>query len=334
MSTCHRVRDSDRLRQAVGEHMKDHLIERQGGERPPSLTFGRVTKCGLILATLTMVTWPVVAQVMDARRAGDMVKLQRLTAAMEMYIADRSDWMPIFFENIAGGVCLPNAPTICGQKQMWQFAVYPYHNDWSIMTAPKEKEFPDPAKQAFNVSYGYNYSQLSVLCIANDGGFSQSNGCTFTDPGSPNSTQWYRSSPASHIDKPERTILIADSGGKDLTTATLLGSMLNPPDAWTATYYSYGPIEIGWGVGCKNYFAKTGSGGQAVTGKWQNTDGFAARYSGGANVALADGHVEWLTPAQVAEGTNWTPTIKCTSVQMTDPELYRWNPHYLGLNRP
>jgi prepilin-type processing-associated H-X9-DG protein len=119
--------------------------------------------------------------------------------------------------------------------------------------------------------------------------------------------------------------LIADSGGKGLyavdgTSNAVMGSMVNPPDAWASDYYFYAEEQSGWGLNCQGYFQGT---------KWGDTDGFAWRHTNGGNACLVDGHAKFFrVSGGLAIGTNYQPTQSCTSVQVTDYSLYHWDPRF------
>lgn len=282
-----------------------------------------------IIAILAAILFPVFAQAkVAAKKASDLSNTKQLGLCANIYITDTDDILPIAFTNVAGGVCLPNDPTQCGYRSMWQFHMYPYLKNWSMMTAPGESSAGSTLGDAFNVSYGYNYGYLSTLCVAGDGGYSQSkNGCPTSDPGSPNSTQWYQGNSATAIGRPANIVMFADSGGKDFSATTTVGSLVNPPDAWPSERYFYGPTEVGWGLACKTYWAK--SSGGVKTGKWGDTDGFAPRFADVGNVTFVDSHSASRKAGQMASGTVYDPKLLCTRMDyVNDYSKYQWDPRY------
>lgn len=148
------------------------------------------------------------------------------------------------------------------------------------------------------------------------------------DPGGAGwATSFYTSVKKSAVLHPERIVAVTDAGGKDVITASLVGSIINAPDAFISQKSVYGYADAGWGLNCPNYFSTASH--NVKTGRWGDTDGFAPRYLKAAHVALADGHVEAIrTVAEMAAGTNWHPNINCRDVRVTDYEFYRWDPRF------
>ncbi|MBS1722221.1 MAG: prepilin-type N-terminal cleavage/methylation domain-containing protein [Armatimonadetes bacterium] len=286
-----------------------------------------------IIAILAAILFPVFAQAkVAAKKAQDLSNTKQIALCTNIYTTDTDDVMPIFFTNIVGGVCLPTNPTTCGYRSMWQYMVYPYIKNWDMMTAPQDTKTGDPVADAFLISYGYNYGYLSTLCVAGDS-YSQTRlGCPAADPGNAGAGQFYLGISSTSVNRPANIVMYADGGGKDFSAATTLGSVVNPPDAWPAEKYFYGPNGVGWGLNCDNYFKKGNSGGapQPKTGAWGNTDGFAPRYSDVGNVVFVDSHARSSRVGAMASGTTWTPTRPCDNDQMlvNDYNKYQWDPRY------
>jgi hypothetical protein len=236
----------------------------------------------------------------------------------------------VFFTNITGGICLPIDPANCGKRSMWGNHVYPYLKNWEMMTAPGETKTNDSSKDFFNISYGYNYGYMSTLCVANDTGLSAQLGCPLTDPGSPGSSSFFMGVNSNAINRAANIIMFADGGGKDLANAFTMGQAVNAPDAWPATKYFYGPVEVGWGKNCQTYFNKTAGAatGAPKTGKWGDTDGFAARYQDVANVIYVDSHSKSIKVGNAAAGTNFNPNNSCTALLVNDYSKYQWDPRF------
>ncbi len=284
-----------------------------------------------IIAILAAILFPVFAQAKEAaKKASDLSNVKQLNTACQIYLSDYDDTFPIFFARIAGGVCLPFAPNIpanCGYRAMWQFAMYPYLKNWNMMTAPGDTDYQAADARGFNLSYGYNYGYLSELCSPFKAG------CGAVDPGgSGNTSQWFRGHNASFVVRPAEIVMFADNGGKDLQSVppTILGSMVNAPDAWPSTEYFYGPVQVGWGLACQDYFAAASvvAGAVGITGKWADTDGFATRYAQGGNVSYVDGHAKFGKAGNMAVGTNYRANQNCTLLTVTDYSKYPWDPRY------
>lgn len=291
------------------------------------LTLRTVVKCSALATATLALVWPAVSQMPGKDNARDLRNLKNISTAMLLYSAAQDDLFPVFFTNITGGVCAPNDPQVCNVRSMWQFHIAPYRPNWKEWSAPDEPESGDSRRDAFNLSYGYNYAYLSTLCVANDGGYAQVRlGCAPRDFGSPGSTMWFQSVPMSLVKSPDRIVLLTDSGGKDLTNTSVMGSAVNPPDAWPSEKYVFAPVETGWGKNCITYFHKDYSS----TGRWGDTDGFAPRYDGRGNIVLTDGHVEpFRSVSEMTAGTAWNPTSLCTIMDyVTEYAKYRWDPRY------
>ncbi len=281
-----------------------------------------------IIAILAAILFPVFAQAKAAaKKTSDLSNTKQIGTAVQIYMGDVDDTMPLYYSNITGGICLPNSPAQCGYRSMWQAHLYPYMKNWQMFTAPGENaKGGDGVQDFFNLSYGYNYGYLSTFCIANNA-TTMGLGCPATDPGAPTRTQWYNGISATSVTRPANIVMFADNGGKSFTGATTLGSMVNPPDAYNSAKFFYGPDGAGWGKGCKNYFGN-GDAATPSTGKWGDTDGFAGRYNDVANIVFVDSHSKGLKSSQAAAGTNLTPTLTCDAVLVTDYSKYIWDPRY------
>lgn len=124
----------------------------------------------LVVSSLVL---PVLAQFRSSFESRDFAHLARISNALQMYTAANDEIFPLFYQNILGGVCLPNDPTVCSRRNVWQFHIYPYLKDWKVWTAPDEQESGDPTIDAFDLSYGYNYSYLSTLCFVGGGSYEE-----------------------------------------------------------------------------------------------------------------------------------------------------------------
>lgn len=285
-----------------------------------------------IIAILAAILFPVFAQAkVAAKKAQDLSNTKQIALSTNIYTTDTDDVLPTLWMNL--GTCLPLDPTSCGWRSMWQFAMYPYIKNYEMMTAPGETKSGDNTRDSFNISYGYNYGYLSTLCVANDAYSQQTLGCPATDPGSPAAGQFYMSVSSTSVNRPANIVMFADGGGKDFKAAVTIGSMVNPPDAWPSEKYFYGPVQVGWGKNCSNYFNK--AQGQVSTGKWVDTDGFAPRFGDTGNVVYVDSHAAPRKAGNMASGTNWNPAILCTATKVTDYGKYQWDPRYdSGVQRP
>ncbi|MER3495632.1 MAG: hypothetical protein C4320_01700 [Armatimonadota bacterium] len=282
-----------------------------------------------IIAILAAILFPVFAQAKAAaKKASDLSNVKQLGTAAQVYLADVDDTFPVYYTRIAGGICLPNAPTQCGYRSMYQAHLFPYVKNWSILTAPGETQIGGNGVQDFfNLSYGYNYGYLSTLCLLNDA-TTMGLGCSATDAGSPAATQWYTGINATSVTRPANIVMFASSGGKTFKNPVTLGSMVNPPDAYQSEKYFYGPDGAGWGKGCKNYFGNGDPSGAPNTGLYGDTDGFATRYTNVGNIVFVDSHAKGFSASAAAQGTNISPTRTCDTLLVTDYSKYMWDPRY------
>jgi len=277
-----------------------------------------------IIAILAAILFPVFAQAKAAaKKAADLSNTKQLNTAAQIYMSDSDDVMPIFFTRITGGVCLPTDPTVCGVRSMWQFHLYPYLKNQDILTAPGDTKGTTSLLNSFNISYGYNYGYLSSLCVQGSS-LSAAYGCPASDPGSASASSWFQGISSTSVNRPAEIVMFADNGGKTVTAASTIASMVNPPDAWPANKFFYGPVEVGWGKACQTYF----SSGQGATGVYGDTDGWAPRYTGGGNVNFVDGHSKFSKTSLLAAGTNYNPNVSCEATLVTDYSKYAWDPRY------
>lgn len=273
-----------------------------------------------IIATLAAVLFPVFAQAREkARSVACLSNTRQMGAGILLYCQDYDEGLPLFYTNVPGGVCLPNASALCGYRAMWQFAVYPYWKNWQITQCPSDSVAGnDPVRKAFNLSYGYNYGYLSELCDANG-----KPGCG-RDPGT-GSRQHFRSRFLSSVQSPAQIVLIVDGGGRAFKSAVPYGSMVNPPDAYQSTELFFGPVDVGWGSNCQTAFAARSL---VHDDRWGATDGFAYRHTEGGNTCLVDGHVKYFKVSRLAGGTNYSPKLSCSALTVTDYSQYLWDPRF------
>jgi prepilin-type N-terminal cleavage/methylation domain-containing protein/prepilin-type processing-associated H-X9-DG protein len=274
-----------------------------------------------IIAILAAILFPVFAQAKDAaKKTTSLSNLNQIGKASILYQSDNEDFMPLYVASYCDSNRIqnpldpndkPGGSTGIGRRPMWQALLYPYTKSWDVYSSPADTAAStNPQVKFHNISYGYNYGYLSKLEVT-------------ADPSGCGQTQWFSGKSATSVARPAEIVAFGDGGGRSFTAASTLGSMINPPDGWPSTEYFYGPVEVGWGKNCQNYFnAAQGNG----TGKWADTDGNATRHAGGANYAFVDGHSKYGKPGEMAKGTNWNPNISCTNIQVLDPTQYKWDP--------
>ena len=268
-----------------------------------------------IIAILAAILFPVFAQAREKARAVSCLSNERnLGTALIMYTQDYDENYVTFFSRCAP-VNLPTdgAGVAPAYRNMWQFKMQPYIKNWQIFTCPSDSGVSQTgAAPYFNLSYGYNYGNLGTLVAAPDpcgqGG------------------SYFSSISLAAVNRPSSIVMFTDNGGKDIGGATVIGSMVNPPDALPSDRYFYGPSDVGWCKGAVTYFSKSGG---ATTGKWGDTDGWAPRHSEGGNVAFADGHAKFFRTNSLAEGNSYSSTnTSCINVRITDYSVSHWDPRF------
>jgi len=276
-----------------------------------------------IIAILAAILFPVFAQAKDAaKKTTSLSNLNQIGKASLLYQGDSDDFMPIYvssycpqnrIQNPLDPNDRPGGPNsaLQGRRGMWQALIFPYTKSWDVYSSPADASAStDMVVKFHNISYGYNYGYLSKLEVV-------------ADPGCPSVTQWFSGKSATSVARPAEIVAFGDGGGRSFTAGSTLGSMINPPDGWPSTEYFYGPVEVGWGKNCQNYFNSAQGNG---TGKWADTDGNATRHAGGANYAFVDGHSKYGKPGEMAKGTNWNAAIDCKNIVVTAPTQYHWDP--------
>jgi prepilin-type N-terminal cleavage/methylation domain-containing protein/prepilin-type processing-associated H-X9-DG protein len=269
-----------------------------------------------IIAILAAILFPVFAQAREKARATSCLSnCRQISVALLMYTQDYDENFPLFSAGYCSRIPNPLQPVDpnhpAGVRAMWQAQVLPYMKNWQILSCPSDTGVlpNDNFVKFYMLSYGYNYGYLSKLEVV-------------ADPGCPSITQWFSGHSQAFVQKPAEIVMLTDNGGKNLyqtSGATTLGSMVNPPDAWPSSEYFYGPVQVGWGLNCQDYFQGT---------KWGDTDGFAWRHNEGGNAAMCDGHAKFFKVDRLAGGTNYRPTQSCTATLVTDYSQYMWDPRY------
>jgi hypothetical protein len=233
-----------------------------------------------------------------------------------MYMGDADDMFPLYtasyceqnrIQNPLNPEDRPGGSAGPGRRPFWQAAIFPYNKSWDMYFSPSDTKPKGTTARFHNLSYGYNYGYLSKLEVT-------------ADPGCPSVGQWFSGRSQSVVEMPSKVVMFASGGGAAFgETTSTLGSMVNPPDAWPSSEYFYGPTEVGWGKSCLTYFQGT---------KWQDTDGFATRYSDGGNISQTDSSAKFYKRTAAADGTNYDANQSCTLTRVTDYGKYKWDPRY------
>jgi prepilin-type N-terminal cleavage/methylation domain-containing protein len=258
-----------------------------------------------IIAILAAILFPFFAQAREkARTTSCFSNFKQVDLAWMMYLQDYDEVM------VPMWACQPSL----GQSTLgkyWPSLVNPYIKTWQIFRCPSA---PDPDgiwgggplawygnwERLGNI--GYNYLGLSIWW-----------NCDYTIGVSD-----------AAIARAAQTISFTDSAyqgtGDPYPTNTEVGftSVQAPaqyaailPATFTCTWYN--GVNGGWDW-TKN-------------GPTPNFTGWTLnRHTQGENCAYVDGHAKFQKLGQMYAGTNFHPGLSETAVQVTDPNLYQWNP--------
>jgi len=267
-----------------------------------------------IIAILAAILFPVFAQAkVAAKGSAALSNAKQDSLASIMYSADADDFQVLF--------AVQNDTTAPADNQRpWSVLLLPYMKSANIFQDPLTtiwKPFPT-GTDTLNMTYATQLTYVyEIHCpTAFYGG---------TDWRTNASTQTALAAPANTILFAEAR-RIGDGGpwwwygaGLGFDDAYNVGVPVAPGS------YSQNPLCIApagygsWGVG-------------SISG-WTTTDltlggltaGVASRKAGQSIVTFADGHASTMSPARLAQGTNWTPTTNSTATVINDVNKYMWD---------
>jgi len=269
-----------------------------------------------IIAILAAILFPVFAQARGkARQISALSNEKQQVNAILMYSQDYDETWP----TTQWYLDWPDN----SKSFSWVNLVQPYTKSWPLFRSPSAEDFdpygywgkPDPTypiervnrwrglTPAFGLNYAYiNYDKAcAVSNVDGDVG-------TF-------------GAPIGDIKRPAETVLGTDAKYIGDDVAGWFGSnIVASPAALTyddTCVYSndgWGSVSPAWGDD------PSGEGKPATS-----TGNVALRYSGGTNVMFCDGHTKWMSPGNLAAGTNWRKGIAATAVTVTDVEKYLWD---------
>lgn len=256
----------------------------------------------VILVSTLGIIWPAVGQMTTREQVKDFSNLQAINHAFLTYVTQYDDFL--IPGRSEAPVCLPTDPSKCNFAGMWHFPLVPYLTNYDQFFAPEDSRTGDPVTDAYRISYGYNYSRLSKLCLENDSYSIKNLGCPNLAPGHRYQIFFVPHS-AAYADEPGRLITITDF---DKTGRNY--PILEAPDFWPSPFYSYAPQFCT----VAKYFTK-----------YPFSVGFATRYGGRANVLMLDGHAGSLTVQQALEGFAKPKSADCWLTNLVDISLSRWD---------
>jgi prepilin-type N-terminal cleavage/methylation domain-containing protein/prepilin-type processing-associated H-X9-DG protein len=287
-----------------------------------------------IIAILAAILFPVFAQAREkARQTACLSNTKQLGTALQMYIQDYDETLPMTFSGCNNGRIQnpldpndrPGGTTGAGRRPIWHGLLFPYTKNWDINYCPSDADATptSPIDKYHYISYGWNYGYLGSY-----------NGAAACGDGTTGPV--FGGIAMAGVLRPANIIAIVDNGGKHAGTrdATngyfLMGSCVNPPDTEPSqmTFYA---TDGGWGKGCRNYH------GGASGNKADDTGGVALRHSEGSNASFVDGHAKWYKAGGLTQGysntggvgTTWSATGPCLPpLGVTDYSKYMWDPRY------
>ncbi len=288
-----------------------------------------------IIAILAAILFPVFQSVREnARRTACLSDEKQIGLGVVQYMNDNDSRYPIASYAYSGAGSGPTS----GALMCWPDLIQPYLKNWRIFRCPDVSADPlgmwdgggvgrnSVASEDANGivgngwwewggSYGMNTDYLNpIRDDQNNGNGFKSPGSMFGLPVSENDLDSSANTVFATDIKPE----VSPSGG-----AYAYAYFAESPAVCQAPI----PYEVfgGWG---KNQFPEGGYTTEPVTG----TGEFSTRHGGGGNVLFCDGHAKWMTPGNLAAGTNWSPTTDTCSIYITDITKYLWSLRKSGSN--
>lgn len=254
-----------------------------------------------IIAILAAILFPVFARAREnARRASCQSNMKQIGLGLMQYTQDADEKMPPM--DYGGG------PSNYPAYRTWVKLIEPYTKSMNIFRCPSATKGDSTwgggpyawwANQQWKPSYGFNYNYLN----ANLGEY---NGGIIWKP----LRLSYIAQASSMVAFVEVKLIGSEADGYYPSHLAEAPGAINDP-------VEYGYSNGGWGTGM---YSDTGQY-EPITG----TGDMSPRHFDGCNVAFVDGHVKWMTPGRLAEGTNWKVGIANTDIQITDFSKYLWD---------
>ncbi len=283
-----------------------------------------------IIAILAAILFPVFAQAREKARQITCASDERqIGLGVLQYMQDNDEHYP------PCSYSYPGKALMC-----WTDLIQPYEKNWGIFRCPDESANPFgmwpgiPARYQvasedangvpgngwweWGGSYGMNSNYLTPIEAL--GGPQPANQMTYSMFGIPVSE--------GQVDEPSSTVFATDvkglvgTGGATYAYAYYVES----PAIYTVPI-AYATF-CGWGADC---FWDT----PAYTSEPHTYTGMVSiRHTGGTNVIFCDGHVKYMTPGNLAAGTNWAagPNVNGGNIQVTDITKYLWSLRKSGPN--
>jgi prepilin-type processing-associated H-X9-DG protein len=234
-----------------------------------------------------------------------------------MYIQDYDERMvpPEWRSTSTPPAAFPN------DRRNWPELIQTYLKNWGIARCPSVADDPFGIWNGSNQNIKWYYNWMRWTAYGMNWNYlfrgpNPADPCDGIDP----TYLWHpRWTPVSLADigKPAETVMLTDS--------KYVGSSAG----WFTTWYVDSPAAIWAPDTCTYSNGGWGAGSWGDTINWASrptsTGQFDTRHSGGGNVTFCDGHVKWMTPGNLAIGTNWRRGINSGDIQITDRNLYLWD---------
>lgn len=258
-----------------------------------------------IIAVLAAMLFPVFASAREqARRSTCLSNLKQIGTAVQMYVTDADDVMPV--------------PLVRSPRSSWAGQIQPYLKSWSILRCPNMIDaalagqsiwtgtFATTANMSIWPGYGWNSDYLA--------------------PAQPDCSDFNKQVPGAGLPVSEAAIQNGSA------TVMCVGVSLAPgPGSYAGRsplypehggyFYAPAPATLGSGDACTYPYSGWGAG--SFLGPYGGFDG--TRHSGKGCVLFVDGHAKIMSSQQLAAGTDWSPTRPNSEITVTDRSLYLWD---------
>jgi prepilin-type N-terminal cleavage/methylation domain-containing protein/prepilin-type processing-associated H-X9-DG protein len=261
-----------------------------------------------IIAILAAILFPVFAQARaKARQTSCLSNEKQITTGILMYIQDYDETM-VPPEWTSATAAFPD------DNRAWPELVQPYIKNWQILRCPEASDDPfgiwSPGSK-----YGwyYNWMHWPAYGINWNYLFHSTNGADPCD----GAFDKFVPVTLGAIAKPAETVLLTDSKYVGDSNGWYYSHEVDSPAAlWAPDCCTWS--NAGWGVGA-----------YGDTINWEGRPTYTGvvdpRHNNGVNVSFCDGHVKWMTPGNLAAGTNWQKGMAGGDIQITDRNQYLWD---------
>ncbi|MGV3721322.1 MAG: type II secretion system protein [Actinomycetota bacterium] len=273
--------------------------------KPKGFTLIELLVVIAVIGILAGLIFPVFGRAREtARRTVCSSNIRQLALAVGLYMADHDGVFP--------------PPRIRAPRNSWAGLVQPYTKNWGVFRCPNMVDatfagrsiWLPPINIVGNLSmwpgYGWNSDYLAPA----------KSDCSDFD------FQFDSTGP------PASEAMVASPAATVMCTGVSLAS---GPGSWAGRSGLYperggycqvhAPATLGSGDACA--FPDSGWGVGAYLGPY---GGFEVnRHDGQGVVLFVDGHTRAMNAAQLAAGTNWSPTVPSNQVVVTDRARYLWD---------